>query len=136
MPIFHEPLPEIRGPEAHVYAEASHGRLVLQRCGTCGAWISYPRVVCPACGAADRLEWHEVSGRGAVYTFTIVHRAGHAAFAKDVPYVVAMVELDEGVRLLSNVVDCPPEQVRIGLPVRVAFRDVAPGVGFPVFVPA
>lgn len=135
MPTYSEPFPEIRGVEAVFWSEAAQGRLVVQRCGACHEWVVYPRISCPHCAAPDP-EWVTMSGRGAVYTFTVIHRAGTAAFRGEAPYTFAMVELEEGPRLTTNVVDCPPDEVRIGLPVTVAFRPVNESIAVPVFRPA
>src|SRR5205814_4069294 len=91
----------------------------------------YPRSICPAC-MSDRIAWIESTGRGTVYSYTIVHRAP-AQFAEDVPYVVALIDLAEGVRMMSNVVGSPPAAVHIGAPVEVVFDDVTPEVTLPKF---
>lgn len=95
------------------------GELRLERCGDCEAVIWYPRGLCPQCGSLG-LIWFKASGEGAVYSFTVVRRAA-GAFGPAVPYVVAYVELAEGPRVLTNIVDCDPGLVRIGLPVRCVF---------------
>jgi uncharacterized OB-fold protein len=76
-----------------------------------------------------------VSGRGAVFSFAVMHQAVHPGFAAEVPYPIVVVELEEGVRLLSNLVDCPLAEVRIGLPVEVVFEDVTAEVTLPKFRP-
>lgn len=104
--------------------EAAHRReLVLQRCRGCERHVFYPRLNCPHCGSLD-LEWVRGSGEGTVYSFTIARRLTHRAFADQVPYVVAIVELAEGPRLTTNIVGCDPDDVRCGMPVRVQFEDV------------
>lgn len=135
MPTYEQPFPEIRGVEATFWAEAAKGRLVVQRCRVCRAWVHYPRISCPQCAAADP-EWVAMSGRGTVYSFTVVHRAGTPAFRGEEPYTVAIVALAEGPRLMTNVVDCPPETVAVGMPVTVAFRPVSEEIAVPVFRPA
>ena len=82
------------------------------------------------------LEWREVSGRGTVYSFTVVRRTNNRAFLNDLPYVLAIVELAEGPRLTTNIVGCPPEAVRCGMPVQVSFDDVTPEVTLVKFRPA
>jgi len=84
---------------------------------------------------SDRVEWVKASGRGTVLSFTIVYRPVTRAFAIDVPYVVALITLDEGPQLMSNVVGCPPEQVRIGMPVEVTFEDWTEEISVPKFRP-
>lgn len=113
---------------------ASEGRLELQHCRSCGRAIHYPRVLCPSCWSAD-LDWRVVSGRGTVETFTVIHRAGHPAWQARVPYVCALVRLEDGATLLSNVVDVEPDAVRVGMPVRVVFRRDG-DVVLPQFAPA
>lgn len=112
---------------------AAAGRLELQRCEDCGLTIHYPRVICPRCWS-QRIEWAPVSGRGTVKTFTVVHRAGHPAWQPDAPYVTALVELEEGPTMLSNIVDVDPPAVRVGMPVRVVFRSTGT-VTLPQFAP-
>ena len=110
--------------------------LRIQRCGTCGRYVFYPRALCPACFGGT-LEWSPVSGRGVVHAFTIVHRHPSPAFQPDIPYVVALVELEEGVRMMSNLVGVPsdPARIRIGMPVEVVYDDVTPEITLPKFRP-
>jgi uncharacterized OB-fold protein len=88
--------------------------------------------MCPACGAFE-WEWARSSGRGTVYTWTVGVRALHPAFGDDAPYAPVVVEMEEGVRVLGTVVDCPPEELEIGMPVTVVFDDVTPRVTLPRF---
>jgi uncharacterized protein len=108
----------------------------LQRCGGCGQFIFYPRAICPACASND-LVWTPVSGRGTVHAFTIPHRHPNAAFGADVPYVVALVELEEGARMLTTLVDIEPspDAVQVGMPVEVSYDDVTDAVTLPRFRP-
>lgn len=108
----------------------------VQHCNACGQHIFYPRGLCPNCFSSD-LAWQPVSGKGNVYAFTIVHRAQNPAFAEDVPYVVAMIELEEGVRMMSNLIDVAPdpEQVKVGMPVEVVYDDVSEAITLPKFRP-
>ena len=129
------PMPPLRGEEAVYYRQLAEGRFVLQHCGACDRFIYYPRVVCPHCGRSDQLEYRESAGTGTVYTFTVCHRPGHPAFREAVPYVVAIVELDEGVRLMTNIIDCDPDEVTIGMPVEVVLEPVQEGVAVPLFRP-
>jgi uncharacterized OB-fold protein len=107
-------------------------RLELPRCEACGRWHFYPRSLCPHCGSAT-IGWAAVSGRGTVYSATEVQRAPSPAFA--VPYVVALIALDEGPHLMSSVVNCEPAVVRIGLRVRATFLDLDIETTLPVFEP-
>ncbi|MEN8181777.1 MAG: Zn-ribbon domain-containing OB-fold protein [Myxococcota bacterium] len=107
-------------------------RLVLQWCGSCNATIHYPREACPHCFGSE-LGWRESAGRGVVHATTVMHQPAHPAFADRVPYVVALVELEEGVRMLTNIVGCDPAQARVGRPVRVAWEDLSDGRALPMF---
>ena len=104
----------------------------MTRCETCGEFHFYPRPICPHCGGA-RLAWADVSGNGTIYSFTVVQRPPSPAFTDMVPYVVAIVALDEGPHLMSNIVDCPAKQVRIGMRVRVTFLEIREGLSLPLF---
>ena len=108
----------------------------LQRCAACARFVFYPRPFCPGCHGAE-LVWTPVSGRGVVHAFTIPHRHPHPAFGARVPYVVALVELEEGVRILTTLVDVEPTPaaVRIGLPVEIVYDDVTAEVTLPRFRP-
>ncbi|HEY3694014.1 Zn-ribbon domain-containing OB-fold protein [Phenylobacterium sp.] len=103
------------------WAAAREGRLVLQRCGACGAYRWTPQLLCIRCRSED-YAWTQVSGRGRIYSATVVQRAPTPAF--QVPYVVAVVELVEGPLMLTRLVDCDPAQVEIGQAVEVAFTKL------------
>lgn len=117
------------------WENARAGRLVTQRCRSCGRIWHPPLPACPHCHSTD-IGWHEVSGDGTVYTYTVVRHATHAALADRVPYVVAIVELAEGPRLVTGITGCAPGDVRVGMAVRACFREVADGVTLPYFEPA
>lgn len=123
-------------PESVPYWEAAkRHKLAIPHCNSCGHYWFPPSQRCPSCLSAD-FEWAEVSGRGKVYSFVVFHRVFHPAFENEVPYVVALVELAEGPRLLTNVIGIPPEDVRCEMPVKVTFDDVTPDASVPKFVPA
>ncbi len=126
------PLPAREGLAGEFYAWCRKHELRFQRCTACGAWRHVPREMCAGCGAFT-WEWARASGRGTVFTWTVVVRALHPAFAEETPYAPVVVEMAEGVRLLSRVVDCSPEQLQIGMPVEVVFEDVSPEVTLPRF---
>ncbi len=129
-----KPLPQ-PGPDMVPFFEAARRRqLVVQRCGGCGTLRFPARAICSHCLSREAT-WMPVSGRGTVFSFAVMHQAAHPGFASEVPYAVVVVELDEGPRLLTNVVDCPVGDVRIGMPVEVVFDDVAPDVTLPKFRP-
>jgi hypothetical protein len=121
---------------APFWEAARAGRLELQRCAACERLQHPPRAICVACGVAEsKLLWEPVSGAGEVYAFTVVARALIPALQSEVPYVLAVVQLDEGVRMISLIRGCKPEDVRIGQRVQVAFETVTPEVKLPVFRP-
>ena len=110
------------------------GRLQIQRCSSCGTFIHYPRPVCKNCLGTD-LGPSAVSGEGSVYSFTVAHQAFHPWFSDKIPYVIATIELVEQphLHLISNVVDCSPREVSVGMSVPVVFREVEPGIVLPLF---
>jgi uncharacterized protein len=107
---------------------AAAGKLLVKRCTACGESHHYPRAICPFCGS-DRTEWREASGRGTVYSYSVFRRA-------PIPYAIAYVTLDEGVTLMTNVVDCDLDTIRIGQAVRVTFKPTDGGPPVPMFTPA
>lgn len=119
---------------APYWTAARERRLVIQRC-ECGRLAHPPVASCPRCHST-RLTWSQMSGRGTVYAFTVVHHSVHPATASAIPYVIALVELDEGPRILTNLRDYDPENVRVGLPVQAIFEDVDETVTLPQFAPA
>lgn len=122
-------------PESVPYWEAAKShRLEIPHCNACGHYWFPPSRSCPNCLAAD-FTWTQVSGNGKVYSFVTFHRVYHPAWEGEVPYVVALIELDEGPRLLSNIVGIEPDKVQCDMPVKVAFDDIAPGVSLPKFTP-
>ena len=136
MPDYSGPIP-VPTPETRPFWDAARRHeLHLQRCRACGEYVFYPRAACPHCLAGD-LEWHRVSGRGTLHTFTVVHR-GLRDFPIGTPYVIAIVELAEGPRLMTNLVGVEPDpsRLRIGMPVEVVFGDVSAKVALPRFRPA
>jgi uncharacterized OB-fold protein len=126
--------------ETAPYWEATKERkLLIKECGACGRAFFYPRNHCPYCWSTETT-WREASGRGTVYTFTVVYQNDLPPFRDRIPYVVAVVELEEGVRMTSNIEGITPEEVRCGMPVQVAFREEqrseTDSVAIPVFRPA
>ncbi|MBV8951438.1 MAG: Zn-ribbon domain-containing OB-fold protein [Actinobacteria bacterium] len=109
--------------------------LLIQRCGACGRHQFYPRPFCKVCWS-DEVEWVEASGRGTLYTWSVVHVNDLPPFPDRVPYVAAIVELDEGPRMMTNIVDCELDALRAGLPVEVTFRPATDEITIPVFRPS
>ena len=101
-----KPLPKPEGLNAEFYAHCARRELRFQRCD-CGLWRHPPRVLCAACGS-ERWHWALASGRGRVFTWTVTHQALHPAYADDVPYALLVVEMDEGVRMVSTLRDLDP----------------------------
>jgi hypothetical protein len=132
---YRKPLPRIDEETRGFWEALARHELYLQRCRSCGTVRFYPRAVCPAC-LADAVEWVRASGRGTVYSFTVTYQNQAPGFREEVPYVLAIVELAEGVRVMTNVVGCSPDQVGIGMPVGVVFDDVTPEITLPKFKPA
>lgn len=128
------PLPAPDALTAPYWDAACAHRFVLPRCEECGRFHFYPRSLCPYCHS-PRLAWTQAGGRGTVYSFSVIHRAPSPAFAADVPYIVATVVLEEGPHLMTNIVGCAPDNVRIGMPVAVEFLDLG-DEALPVFKPA
>jgi len=119
-----------RGPQEQYFSKLAEGRFQIQRCAGCGAHQFYPRVLCMHCGAAD-LAWTDPSGAGTVYSFSIVRRKPEAGG----DYNVALVDLEEGVRMMSRIDGVAPDGLRIGMPVRArVVRDADHALV--VFVPA
>jgi uncharacterized OB-fold protein len=130
------PLPRPTPESKPFWDGCKHHELRLQRCRDCGDAYFYPRNVCPACLSAN-VEWFRASGHGKVHTFTVVHAGGRNP-PLELPFVLAVIELDEGVRVMSNLVGVPadPEQIRLDMPVVVEFADVTEQFTLPRFRPA
>ena len=118
--------------EAFWAATADH-RFVLQRCASCSTAQFYPKATCTTCGSSE-LAWEDASGRGTLHTFTVARRATHPAFDGFGPYVVAIVELAEGPRITSNLVDCEIDDVHIGMDVELCWDEPdADGIRLPLW---
>lgn len=114
--------------------EKGHTELEMQYCTACEKYIFYPRELCPYC-LEVRPEWRECTGRGIIYSYTIVRKSLLQEFEDRVPYTYAIVELQEGIRIPTNIIDCPVDQVRIGLPVELARVEESKNP-IPLFRPA
>ncbi len=110
------------------------GELMIQRCAACGQFQFFPRLYCSRC-MSERVAWVTSAGRAEVLSFTIVRRPVSPAFAAEVPYVVALVRLDEGPTMMTNIVGCAPERVAIGMPVEVVFERWTEAISIPKFRP-
>ena len=118
-----KPLPRPTEDSAPFWEAAFRGELRMQKCADCGHVRFPPALLCARC-LSERAEWVQLSGRGTVYSWIVVHQSQHPAFNADVPYNVAIVELEEGPRLHTNLIGCSNEQIHIGMPVEVAFQKV------------
>ena len=129
-----KPLPAVTEEGAPYWAACREHRLAVQQCAACGHLRFPPSVVCPECLAFEH-RWTSLSGCGTIYSFIVVHRPQHPAFFADAPYNVAIVELEEGIRLHTNVVECANDELRIGMPVEVVFEKVDDEITLPKFRP-
>lgn len=130
-----KPVPVVSAWAKPFWEGTERGELVLQHCGDCSKYVFYPRVICPHC-SSENLTWEPVSGNGKIYSFTVVYNNSPSAFKADVPYVVAVIELDEGVRMLSNIIECDVEDVKFDMPVTVVFERLNEEFVLPKFRPA
>lgn len=127
-----QPLPELSGLSGEFYGWCNKGELRFQRCTSCERWRHVPREICAHCGSFD-WSWQRSSGHGKVFSWTEVVRALHPAFGDATPYAPVIVEMDEGVRLLSRVLDCPADQLMMDMPVTVELVAVSDAVRLPYF---
>jgi uncharacterized protein len=125
-------LPPMRGLAHDFYSYCKQHELRFQKCLRCGQWRHVPREMCPDCGSFD-YEWAKSSGKGQVFSWATTDQPMLPQFADAVPYTIAIVELEEGVRMATWVVDVPPDELSIGLPVVVVFDDVTSAVTLPKF---
>ena len=123
------PLPNPDAVSKPFWDGCARGELLIQRCPSCGNRQFYPRAMCTAC--AGEPEWETASGRGTVHTFTVIRQNYSKPFRDLLPYVVAMIELDEGPKLMGNVVGCPIDEVTVGMPVEVFFEAAGDDVALP-----
>lgn len=130
-----KPVPPVNFWTAPYWEAAREGKLIIQKCQNCQKYIFYPRMSCPFC-FSDRIEWVQASGRGTVYTYTVVSNNAPSAFLADMPYVVAVVRLEEGVQMMTNIVGCDPGEVYCDMPVKVVFEKLTDEITLPKFRPA
>ena len=130
-----KPLPTIDEETRPWWEALQRHELYIQKCRECGHTQYFPRAQCTACLSSNS-EWVRCSGRGKIYTFTATYQNPIPGFRESLPYIMAYVELDEGPKMLTNIVDCRPDQVKIGMPVEVVYEDVTPEVTLAKFRPA
>jgi len=126
------PIPVANFDNAEFWEGCRKHELRLQRCRQCGALRHPPRPMCPECTSTDS-EFARASGRGSVYSFTVVHGPTLPAFQARAPYNVVVVQLDEGLYIVSNLVDCPADEIRIGMGVEAVFEDLDEQISLPKF---
>jgi hypothetical protein len=132
------PVPQPITPESKPYWDGlKEGKLMLPKCGACGQAFFYPRVICPKCHSRD-LSWIQATGKGKLHSFGIGYQSFNKAFKMPPPYVLAMVELDEGPRMMTNLVNvvADPVAIKCDMPVQVVFHKVTDEVTVPLFEPA
>jgi uncharacterized OB-fold protein len=127
-----KPVPEITPEMAPFFEAAKRHELAVQRCTACGALRFPARAACNRCMSRE-VAWTPVAGRGRVFSVAVMHQANHPAYEAMLPYAVVVVELECGVRMISNVVGCPASEVAIDMPVEVTFEERSPDVVLPVF---
>ena len=129
---YSKPLPALDGLTKEFYNWCRRGDLRFQRCNACQAWRHVPRPMCAACGSFA-WTWRRSSGRGTVFSWTVAVRPMHPAFQNDAPYAPVVIEMEEGVRLVSEMLDCSPDELEIGMPVELVFDHVTPEITLPKF---
>lgn len=130
--MYEKPLPTVDPESAPYWSALKENRLILKHCRDCGRHHFYPRALCPHCHS-DALEWSDARGTGSIYSFTVARRPAGPAFKADAPYVVAVIDLDEGARMMTNIVTDNVDAVRIGQRVAVQFDAVTDEVTLPRF---
>lgn len=123
---YDKPLPRLRGLTAEWYGWLKQHELRFQQCDRCKVWRHVPREVCPGCGGTD-WSWNPSSGRGKIYSWTTIYRSLHPSFP-ETPYAAVVVELEEGPRVMTRIVDKGPDDLVMDMPVEVVFEDVTPEV--------
>ncbi len=127
---YRKPLPQIQPWSAAFWEGTKKHELLIQECGDCGAKIFYPRKYCPECWSSN-MGWSRAGGRGTVYSHTTTMTGVETKFVEDLPFVLAVIDLDEGVRMTGNIIDCDPDDVTIGMEVEVVFEEVTPEITLP-----
>lgn len=127
---YDRPLPDMDGVSETYWKAAAEGRLLIQRCTNCDKHQFYPRGLCIRCGGEP--EWVEASGKGTEYTFTMIRQYHAPPFKEKLPYIVAIIELEESVRVMGNITDCDVDAVSTGMPVEAyAVKVEEEGIGVP-----
>lgn len=130
-----KPKPRPQDPvEQEFWNRCQDGNLYFQRCDECSSFRHLPRYMCAKCGSPD-FSWVQSSGRGSLFSWTVTHQALHPAFAADIPFVAAVVELEEGVRMATRLIDCDHVKLELDLRVTLDFEPIGTDFRLPVFRP-
>jgi uncharacterized OB-fold protein len=129
---YQKPLPEPTLDSQPYWDSLQDHKLKLQKCSDCGKIRHYPRPVCDACFSM-KTDWVEASGKGKVFSWTISYHPFHVGFKEDIPYILVTVDLDEGVRLISQLKGGKAEEMKTGMPVEIFYDDVSEGITLPMF---
>lgn len=132
---YQKPLPQPNADTKPFWDGCKEHQLRFQKCQSCGLVRWPPSIICPMCYSYDT-EWIVATGKGKVYTFVVYHQAYHPAFESELPYVTAVVELEEGPHMLTNIVGCSPKEVQCDMPVEVTWEDITEEFSLPKFKPA
>jgi len=131
---YKKPLPEVQPWSKAFWTASKQHKLLVQECQECNSKIFYPRKLCPECWSSN-LAWSEASGKGKIFSFTLTMAGVEKKFQENLPYVLALVDLKEDVRMMTNIVECKPEDVRIGMDVEVVFEEVSEEFSLPKWRP-
>lgn len=131
---YKKPLPQITPWSKPFWEGCKREQLLIQKCQDCQKVIFYPKMFCPDC-LSSNLEWVKASGKGKVYSYMVVYSYQPTEFEEDVPYVVAIIDLEEGVRMMSNIIGCNPEDVRCDMNIEVIFDHITDKFSLPKFKP-
>ena len=129
-----KPIPRVDETSRTYWEGTKRHEILVQKCQQCGVLRFYPRPLCTNC-MSDNSEWIRCSGRGTIYTFTVTYQNATPGFSEEVPYVLAIIELEEEVRMMSNVIECKPDEVTIGMPVQAVFENITSEITLPKFRP-
>ena len=132
---YKKPLPAIQPWTEEFWKATKKHKLLIQECSDCKEKIFYPRKACPECWSSN-LGWAEASGKAKVYTYTVTMDMVEPKFVPDLPYVLALVDLEDGIRMMTRIVECDPKDVEIGMDVEVVFEDITDEIALPMFRPA
>lgn len=130
------PLKNLKGFGVHYWEAAKRGELLYQWCHSCSLAFFPARIACPQCLQSATVEWKKSPGTGTVYSYTVIYRSRQPYFASKVPYVVALIDVDPGFRVMSNIEGIEPTQVTVGMPVVVRFENVSEQYAVPIFEPS